>query len=67
LEDYLETSGYRLTTYNQIDDYGEEKTWKMQKQAQFKKRKSLISSAVEVQKKLCYITLHTLYLLRLFA
>jgi len=64
LEDYLETSGYRLTTYNQIDDYGEEKTWKMQKQAQFKKRKSLISSAVEVQKN---ITLHTLYLLRLFA
>ncbi|CAH8254939.1 unnamed protein product [Arabidopsis lyrata] len=47
LEDYLETSGYRLTTYNQIDDYGEEKTWKMQKQAQFKKRKSPISSAVE--------------------
>lgn len=49
LEDFLETTGYRLTSYNQIDDYGEEKTWKMQKQAQFTKRKSQISSAVEVR------------------
>jgi len=39
-----------LTPYNQIDDYGQEKTWKMQKQAQaFRKRKSQIASAVEVQ------------------
>lgn len=37
-----------MTPYNQIDDYGQEKTWKMQKQAQsFKKRKSQIASAVE--------------------
>ncbi|XP_065865720.1 DExH-box ATP-dependent RNA helicase DExH3-like isoform X2 [Euphorbia lathyris] len=48
LEDTLEMTGYRLTTYNQIDDYGQEKVWKMQKQAQtLKKRKSQIASAVE--------------------
>lgn len=48
LENILEMTGYRLTTYNQIDDYGQEKSWKMQKQAQaFKKRKSQIASAVE--------------------
>lgn len=44
-------TGYRLTPYNQIDDYGQEKMWKMQKQAQsFKKRKSQLTSAVEVLK-----------------
>lgn len=63
LEDFLETSGYRLTAYNQIDDYGEEKTWKMQKQAQLKKRKSPISSAVEVRKK--FVILH--YILCIFS
>ncbi|XP_020220553.1 DExH-box ATP-dependent RNA helicase DExH3 [Cajanus cajan] len=48
LENILERTGYRLTPYNQIDDYGQEKTWKMQKQAQaFRKRKSQIASAVE--------------------
>ncbi|XP_058732350.1 DExH-box ATP-dependent RNA helicase DExH3-like [Vicia villosa] len=48
LEDILERTGYRLTPYNQIDNYGQEKSWKMQKQAQsFKKRKSQIVSAVE--------------------
>ncbi|OMO51588.1 Double-stranded RNA-binding protein [Corchorus capsularis] len=48
LENILEVTGYRLTPYNQIDDYGQDKTWKMQKQAQsFKKRKSQLSSAVE--------------------
>lgn len=51
LENILEITGYRLTPYNQIDDYGQEKTWKMQKQAQaFKKRKSQIASSVEVYK-----------------
>lgn len=40
-----------MTTYNQIDDYGQEKGWKMQKQAQaLRKRKSQIASAVEVYK-----------------
>lgn len=44
-------TGYRLTPYNQIDDYGHEKGWKMQKQAQtIRKRKSQIASAVEVYK-----------------
>ncbi|GLT60383.1 hypothetical protein SLA2020_331510 [Shorea laevis] len=48
LENILEMTGYRLTPYNQIDDYGQEKIWKMQKQAQtFKKRKSQIASVVE--------------------
>ncbi|PIN04974.1 ATP-dependent RNA helicase A [Handroanthus impetiginosus] len=46
LEDILETTGYRLTAYNQIDDYGMEKMWKMSKQAP-RKRKSQIASAVE--------------------
>ncbi|XVF12264.1 hypothetical protein REPUB_Repub08aG0100600 [Reevesia pubescens] len=48
LENILEMTGYRLTTYNQVDDYGQEKMWKMQKQAQsLKKRKSHLTSAVE--------------------
>ncbi|KAJ3700747.1 hypothetical protein LUZ61_004452 [Rhynchospora tenuis] len=48
LEDVLEMTGYRLTPYNQIDDYGQDKSWKMQKQSQaFKKRKSQIASSVE--------------------
>ncbi|KAL6957771.1 RNA helicase [Sarracenia purpurea var. burkii] len=46
LENVLEMTGYRLTPYNQIDDYGQEKTWKMNKQAP-RKRKSQIASAVE--------------------
>ena len=51
LENILEMTGYRLTPYNQIDDYGQEKMWKMQKQAQsLKKRKSQLTSAVEVLK-----------------
>lgn len=52
LEDILEITGYRLTPYNQIDDYGQDKVWKMQKQTQaFRKRKSQIASAVEVKNK----------------
>lgn len=46
LENILEITGHRLTQYNQIDDYGQEKSWKMQKQA-LRKRKSQIASAVE--------------------
>ncbi|KAK2981983.1 hypothetical protein RJ640_007575 [Escallonia rubra] len=46
LENILELTGYRLTAYNQIDDYGMDKTWKMNKQAP-RKRKSQIVSAVE--------------------
>lgn len=52
LENILEMIGYRLTPYNQIDDYGQEKVWKMQKQAQsLRKRKSQIASSVEVSRK----------------
>ncbi|XP_055800682.1 DExH-box ATP-dependent RNA helicase DExH5, mitochondrial isoform X1 [Solanum dulcamara] len=46
LENILEISGYRLTLDNQIDDYGQERMWKMNKQAP-RKRKSQIASAVE--------------------
>lgn len=47
-------SRYRLTPYNQIDDYGQEKTWKMQKQFQAsKKRKTQIASTVEVYNLSC--------------
>ncbi|KAL6011533.1 hypothetical protein ACLOJK_001981 [Asimina triloba] len=45
LENILEMTGYRLTPHNQIDDYGQEKKWKMQKQA-MSRRKSQISSVV---------------------
>ncbi|KAJ1382927.1 P-loop containing nucleoside triphosphate hydrolase [Sesbania bispinosa] len=50
LENILEMTGYRLTPCNQIDDYGQERMWKMNKQAP-RKRKSQIASAVEVVKK----------------
>ncbi|KAL0464181.1 UNVERIFIED_CONTAM: DExH-box ATP-dependent RNA helicase DExH3 [Sesamum latifolium] len=46
LENILEMTGYRLTPYNQIDNYGQEKMWKTQKQA-LRKRKTQIASAVE--------------------
>ncbi|KAL8150586.1 hypothetical protein V2J09_020394 [Rumex salicifolius] len=46
LENILEMTGYRLTSYNQIDDYGQEKIWKMQKQT-MRKRKTQIASTVE--------------------
>lgn len=47
LENILEMTGYRLSTYNQIDNYGQEKSWKMQKQT-LRKRKTQIASAAEV-------------------
>ncbi|XP_052179750.1 DExH-box ATP-dependent RNA helicase DExH3-like [Diospyros lotus] len=46
LENILEMTGYSLTQYNQIDNYGQEKMWKMQKQA-LRKKKSNIASSVE--------------------
>ncbi|KAL8188607.1 hypothetical protein R6Q57_029895 [Mikania cordata] len=46
LENVLEMTGYRLSAYNQIDNYGQEKSWKMQKQT-LRKRKSQIASAAE--------------------
>ncbi|XP_028757823.1 DExH-box ATP-dependent RNA helicase DExH5, mitochondrial isoform X2 [Neltuma alba] len=46
LENILEMTGYRLTPSNQIDDYGQERMWKLNKQTP-RKRKSQIASAVE--------------------
>ncbi|CAN1796382.1 DExH-box ATP-dependent RNA helicase DExH5, mitochondrial [Linum perenne] len=46
LENILEMTGYRLNAFNQIDDYGQEKAWKLNKQGP-KRRKSQIASAVE--------------------
>ncbi|KAK7390906.1 hypothetical protein VNO78_19096 [Psophocarpus tetragonolobus] len=46
LENILEMTGYKLTPYNQIDDYGQERMWKANKQAP-RKRKSQIASTVE--------------------
>ncbi|KAG8647683.1 DExH-box ATP-dependent RNA helicase DExH3 [Manihot esculenta] len=47
LEDVLEMTGYKLTSFNQIDDYGQEKVWKTQKQLAPRKRKNQIASLVE--------------------
>lgn len=47
LEDVLEITGYVLTPYNQVDDYGQDKMWKTQKQG-VRKRKSQIASIVVV-------------------
>ncbi|KAI3963933.1 hypothetical protein MKW92_028478, partial [Papaver armeniacum] len=46
LEDVLDMTGYKLTPYNQVDDYGQDKTWKTQKQG-VRKRKSRIAFVVE--------------------
>ncbi|KAM7472667.1 hypothetical protein LguiA_010850 [Lonicera macranthoides] len=47
LEDVLEVTGYKLTSFNQIDDYGQEKLWKTQKQLVPRKRKNQITTLVE--------------------
>ncbi|KAL6005151.1 hypothetical protein ACLOJK_005713 [Asimina triloba] len=47
LEDILETTGYKMTSFNQIDDYGQEKTWKTQRQLLPRKRKNQITTLVE--------------------
>ncbi|XP_050281080.1 DExH-box ATP-dependent RNA helicase DExH3 [Quercus robur] len=47
LEDVLEMTGYKLTSFNQIDDYGQDKMWKTQKQLVPRKRKSQITALVE--------------------
>jgi ATP-dependent RNA helicase DHX36 len=48
LENILETTGYTLTSFNQLDDYGQDKIWKTQKQA-VRKKKSQLATLVEVQ------------------
>lgn len=47
LEDVLEIIGYKLTSFNQIDDYGQEKVWKTQKQLAPRKKKNQITFLVE--------------------
>ncbi|KAG5239498.1 DExH-box ATP-dependent RNA helicase [Salix suchowensis] len=47
LEDVLELTGYKLTSFNQVDDYGQEKVWKTQKQLVPRKRKNQITTLVE--------------------
>lgn len=48
LEDILEATGYKLTSFNQVDDYGQEKMWKTQRQLAPRKRKNQITTLVEV-------------------
>jgi len=48
LEKNLETTGYTLTSFNQLDDYGQDKIWKTQKQ-ELRKKKSQLANLVEVQ------------------
>ncbi|KAH6761194.1 RNA helicase family protein [Perilla frutescens var. hirtella] len=47
LEDILEMTGYKITSFNQIDDYGQEKLWKTQRQLAPRKRKNQITTLVE--------------------
>lgn len=47
LEDVLEITGYKLTSFNQIDDYGQEKVWKTQRQLVPRKKKNQITALVE--------------------
>ncbi|XP_021897690.1 DExH-box ATP-dependent RNA helicase DExH3 isoform X3 [Carica papaya] len=47
LEDVVEMTGYKLTSFNQIDDYGQEKMWKTQRQLAPRKRKNQITALVE--------------------
>ncbi|CAN6439906.1 unnamed protein product [Victoria cruziana] len=47
LEDILEKTGYKLTSFNQVDDYGQDKVWKTQKQLLTRKKKNQLSSLAE--------------------
>nr|XP_019708982.1 DExH-box ATP-dependent RNA helicase DExH3 isoform X2 [Elaeis guineensis] len=47
LEEILEKTGYKLTSFNQIDDYGQEKLWKTQRQLMPRKRRNQIAALVE--------------------
>jgi ATP-dependent RNA helicase DHX36 len=48
LEDILERTGYKMTPSNQLDDYGQDKVWKTQRQLLPRKRKNQITTLVEV-------------------
>lgn len=47
LEDALESTGYRLTATNQIDDYGQDKMWKMRKQYVTTRKKNPLNSLAD--------------------
>ncbi|KAL8162058.1 hypothetical protein V2J09_013547 [Rumex salicifolius] len=47
LEDVLEMTGYKLTSFNQIDDYGQDKVWKTQRQMAPRKKLNQITALVE--------------------
>lgn len=53
LEDILQVTGYKITSFNQIDDYGQEKLWKTQRQLAPRKRKNNITTLVEVGDVIC--------------
>lgn len=55
LEDILERTGYKLTSSNQLDDYGQDKVWKTQRQLLPRKRKNQITTLVEVHFQYIYI------------
>lgn len=47
LEDVLESTGYRLTATNQIDDYGQDKQWKMRKQYVTTRKKNPLNNLAD--------------------
>lgn len=47
LEDVLEITGHRLTSTNQIDDYGQEKLWKTKKQYLTTRKRSMLNSLAD--------------------
>ncbi|KAG6543957.1 hypothetical protein Mapa_014581 [Marchantia paleacea] len=47
LEDVLKQTGHFLTPMNQIDDYGHDKQWKMQKQMRGRSRKNQVNSIAD--------------------
>ena len=60
LEDVLEKTGYKLTQFNQLDDYGQDKLWKTQKQLTPRKRKNKITALVEVGDKIIFAIIYYL-------
>ncbi|CAM6093452.1 unnamed protein product [Calypogeia fissa] len=47
LEDILPMIGHVLTPWNQIDDYGEDKQWKIAKQLRGRSRRSLVNTVAD--------------------
>ncbi|KAL2653940.1 hypothetical protein R1flu_022068 [Riccia fluitans] len=47
LEDVLQETGHYLTPMNQIDDYGQDKQWKMQRQMRGRSRKNQVNAIAD--------------------